>query len=341
MALSLKIRRGSLSPLAAGILLSVLFGLATPAGAQLNPSPSYQVEASASAVGENYLESRRKATRLGFRQAVAEALEDLLGSEVYRKREGSLGEILSRSQSYVRNYVYLEAFDDQENKVSSVKMEVALFIDALLKKLAGMGALSEKASLRSVIILIKEKSLSSSENAQGWDFVPVSEGILGKKFIEEGIKVVDRASIVGLVSDELISKAARGDISAAIDIGFKTGAEIVILGSAISSLIGNSQVAAIKTIQVNLSVKVISTTKSVVVAAKSNFAIAKSSNIVNGELEAFEKVTGKLSGFLLNSMERFWNPEPVASAKPDSSPAKNIPDNKPESKPNPMSMDDL
>ena len=310
------------------------------ADAQMLPSPTYEVEAEASVKNENYLESKRKATRLGFRRAVESAIEDLLGSAAYSKRMGSFGKILSRSQRYVRNYRYLESLDDSENKVSKVKLEVALYIDALQKKLAAMGALSARAGLRSVIILIKERSVAVNESSRGWDYVPISEMVLGQRFIEEGIKVINRSSVVGLVSDESITQAARGNISAAVDIGFRTGAEIVVVGNAISSLIGN-RASAVKTIQANLSLKVISTTKAVVVAAKSDFAITKDTDVINGELDAFEKASDKLSGFILNSILRFWNPQPMASMKQKGAkPSAKVP-SKPEPKPHAMARDEL
>ena len=322
------------------LFLCLLSYGAAPAGAQMVPSPTYEVEAEARVKNENYLESKRKATRLGFRRAVESAIEDLMGPAAYSKRMGSFGKILSRSQRYVRNYRYLESLDDPENQVSKVKLEVALYIDALQKKLAGMGAISARAGLRSVVILIKERSVAVSKSSRGWDYVPTSEMILGQKFIEEGIKVINRRSVVGLVSEESISQAARGNISAAVDIGFRTGAEIVIVGNAISSLIGNTS-SAVKTIQANLSLKVISTTKAVVVAAKSDFAITKDTDIVNGELDAFEKASDKLSGFIYNSIQRFWNPQPVASRKQkEAKPGAKVPP-KPEPKPHPMARDEL
>ena len=150
-----------------------------------------------------------------------------------------------------------------------------------------------------------------------WDYTPIAEVALGQIFIEGGIHAVNRGSIIDLVSEESIKKAAKGDISAAVEIGFKTGAEIVIVGNAVSSLVGGGPSSALKTIQANLSLKAVSTNKSVVIAAKSDFAIVKTTQELKGELEAFESVTRKLSGFLVNAVRRFWNPKPSAKASPN------------------------
>ncbi len=138
---------------------------------------------------------------------------------------------------------------------------------------------------------------------------------MGQKFIEGGIHAVNRGSIVDLISEEAISRAARGDISAAVDIGLKTGAEIVIVGNAVSSLLGSGSSSALKTIQANLSLKAVSTNKAVVIAAKSDFVVVKTTQESKGELEAFVTVSEKLSDFLVEAVRRFWNPKPKALPK--------------------------
>ena len=280
------------------------------------PLSSYEALAEAPTVKENYSASRKTATNRAMRESVRHALQDLLGQSAYNARLGSLKQILARSHRYVRNYRYLDSQDDMENKVSRVKIEVSLYMDALRKKLARLGILSARSGKRSVVILIKEKSFTSRANSSLWDYTPISEVALGQSFIEAGIHAVDRGSIVDLISEETIHRAAGGDISAAVDIGLKTGADVVIVGNAVSALLAGASSSALKTIQASLSLKAVSTNGAVVIAAKSDFAIVKTTQELKGELQAFESVSAKLSGFLVDAVRRFWDPKPRTTATP-------------------------
>ncbi|MGV7221071.1 MAG: hypothetical protein ACQ9MH_06085 [Nitrospinales bacterium] len=299
-----------------------LLFLDQPAESQIAPALSYEAEAEAPTENENYRESRKSATNRAMRRTVQEALQDLLGDPAYAANQGALTQILSRSHRYVRSYNYLESQDDVENKVSRVKIEVTLYIDALRRRLARLGVLSAKSGKRSVVILIIEKSFTSREESSLWDYTPIAEVALGQKFIEDGIHAINRGSIVDLISEETISRAARGDISAAVDIGLQTGAEVVVVGNAVSSILGGPSSSTLKNIQANLSLKVVSTNRGSVIAAKSDFVSVKTSQELKGELQAFELVSEKLSGFLVGAVQRFWNPTArVKSApKPDEAP---------------------
>ena len=289
-----------------------------PAESLIAPALSYEAEAEAPTTNENYRESRKSATNRAMRRTVQEALRDLLGDPAYAANQGVLTQILSRSHRYVRSYNYLESQDDVENKVSRVKIEVSLYIDALRRRLARLGVLSVKSGKRSVIILILEKSFTSREEPSLWDYTPIAEVALGQKFIEGGIHAINRGSIVDLISEETISRAARGDVSAAVDIGLQAGAEIVVVGNAVSSILGGPNSSTLKNIQANLSLKMVSTNRASVIAAKSDFASVKTSQELKGELQAFELVSEKLSGFLVEAARRFWNPTARVKSAPKS-----------------------
>ena len=299
----------------------LLFCWGQPADSQIAPALSYEAEAEAPTVNENYRESRKSATNRAMRKSVQEALQDLLGDPAYAANRESLTQILSRSHRYVKSYNYLESVDDEDNKVSRVKIEVFLYIDALRRRLARLGVLSAKSRKKSVVILIIEKSFTSREDSSLWDYTPIAEVALGQKFIEGGIHAINRGSIVDLISEETISRAAKGDVSAAVEIGLQAGAEIVVVGNAVSSISGRTN-STLKNIQANLSLKVISTNRSSVIAAKSDFASVKTTQELKGELQAFELVSEKLSGFLVDAVRRFWNPSTrtKSSPKPDVAP---------------------
>ena len=88
--------------------------------------------------------------------------------------------------------------------------------------------------------------------------------------------------------------------------GLTTGADIVILGTAVSSLREGKEQNDIKTVQANINVKVISTLESSLIAAKTDFSTIKHEQALQAELEAFDIASKKLAGFLIPSFQRYW-----------------------------------
>ena len=135
--------------------------------------------------------------------------------------------------------------------------------------------------------------------------------------------MVLRDSIRGLTSEETVVKAAQGDIISAVDIGLMTGAEIVIVGNAVSSLLDENADTGLQPVQTSMSLKAVSAPTSTIIAAKSEFASAALKDPVEGENEAFEKVSAKMAGFLLKSIRRYWNKDteaPPAPSRPSTPP---------------------
>ncbi len=129
--------------------------------------------------------------------------------------------------------------------------------------------------------------------------------------------MIRRDRVANLVTEDRVRFAARGDINAAVDIGLKAGAGIVIVGNAASTSQTGSANGPVS-VQANLSVKAVSVIDSKVIAAKSDFASARAVDPVNGELQAFEIVGEKMGDFLETTIKRYWRPKdnPDAPVKP-------------------------
>ena len=213
----------------------------------------------------------------------------------------------------MKQYRFLEAEDSTIEKLSLVRLEVVLYKDEINRELSLLGMVTSNIKPRSVIILILERSLSSDMPAEFWDYVPIAEVALLQKFLSAGVTVVGREVVRDLVDEQVVIQAARGDISSAVEIGMKAGADVVIVGSAISSREDDGASEGAINIRANLNLKAISSTQAIVVAAKSDFATVKAFEEFNGELKAFEVVSKKIFGFMLGALNRYWEPQ----AEPD------------------------
>ncbi|MEC7640614.1 MAG: hypothetical protein VYC17_00510 [Nitrospinota bacterium] len=283
---------------------------------EVSSVPIYDVMAEVDVLGDNYVKARQQAVNAAMREAVKVALEEMLGSEVYKANHRLLRKTIARARRYVRGYRFLESNDNSVEMIVEVHLEVTLFTEILRKKLLALGILTAPGAEGTVVILIKENSVSVPDETGFWDHIPFAETALAKGFEGAGFLVVKRNKLRGRVSEETALEAVHGDIETATDIGLKTGADMVIVGNAISKRMSGQSALDLQTVRANISLKVVSPSNSVIIAAKSDFATADGEDVVTGEQEAFDKVCEKLSGFLVDSIRKHRDKKTEIPATP-------------------------
>ena len=274
--------------------------------AQQNLGDVYEGAATVQVQGENYVVARKKALNLALKNGLTEALKEAMGDEEFEGSQGDLRKILRRASSYVKSYRFAEAHDDPFGKTSEVRLEMRFFSSAVRQALARLGVVTGLVSENKLVVLIKETSFTSAPVTSFWDIFPISETQLVKNLMEEGIEVIGREQVREMVSETTVLNAIKGDLKSARSIGLKTGADIVIVGTAVSSLRGKTAVEEIKTVQANINVKVVSTLESSLIAAKTDFSTIKHEYALQAELEAFDNASEKLADFLIPSFHRYW-----------------------------------
>ena len=266
----------------------------------------YEGFATVQVQGENYVVARKKAVNRALKNGLEEALKEMMGEEEFEASQRDLRKILRRASSYVKSYRFADAHDDQFEKTSEVRLEMRFFSSAVNQALAGLGVITGPVSENKLVVLIKEASFTSAPVTSFWDIFPISETQLVKNLMEEGIEVIGRDQVRKMVSERTVLNAIKGDLNSARSIGLKTGADIVIVGTAVSSLRGKSAEEDIKTVQANINVKVVSTLESSLIAAKADFSTIKHEYALQAELKAFDNASEKLADFLIPSFHRYW-----------------------------------
>lgn len=309
------------------LVLLLVFGLlaetglwATPVSAQIEDALVYESFGQATARRENYVRAQKLAIEYAFQNGLKQALRDMIGEKIFQSNRKKLKGMLKRSGKYVQSYRFLESSDSSVEKISRVHLEVTFFKDAILHKLNALEILKSVIKKHSVIVLVNERSLSSESPPDFWDYVPIAEVALMQAFLSSGIKVVGREFAREQVDEQLVLDAAHGDVNAAVDIGLKVGADLVIVGNAVSSRLGEPKDGEPVNIQANLSLRAVSTLQSVVIAARSDFATAQGEDDFKGELKAFDMVGKKMSSILVESIRRYWKPKPKLPPKISAAP---------------------
>ena len=287
--------------------------------AQFDFESSYEVAAEVSVVKNNFVQAREKAVKIALKSALEQELRAFLGDEEFEYNFLEMQKMLRKSEKYVKSYRFLEAKDDPIKLVSQVKLEVILFQDAVNNYLSRKGVAMGLDEGKQVVVLINESGLSSDSQLNFWEAMPISETSITRNFIEAGIPVVKRAFIRYAIPEKVIMKAVKGDISAAVNIGLKAGADVVIVGNATSVTLDNVQLQGPQPVRVAISLKAVSSYNSMLIAAKSDFATVSRNEVFASELEAFHRAGSKLTEFLIPAIETYWQ---VGDAKKE---AKQIP----------------
>ena len=278
----------------------------TTAVAQFDSESFYEVIAEVPVHKNNFVQAREKAVKIALKLALEQDLREFLGDDEYERNRQEIQRIFRKSEKYVKSYRFLEANDDPVKLVSQVKLEVVLFQDAVNNYLGQIGVTTGLEDKKQVVILINESSLSSDGELLFWETMPISETSLTRNLIEEGIPVVRRSFMRYAISKEIVISAMKGDLSAAVKIGLKAGADIVIVGNATSILLTDGQVQSQQAVRVAISIKVVSSHQSTLIAAKSDFATAAGNKVLAGELEAFHRAGKKLTEFLVPVIQKHW-----------------------------------
>ncbi len=290
------------------------------------PQLVFEAEGKSSVKNENYVKSRALAEDYAFQNAFVLALQDILGERTYHRKRGVLKKMLKQPKKYINRYRYLEVYDSEVEQFSRVKLEVVFFPEAINRELSRLGILSSLVKPNTALVLINERSLSAEVPPDFWDYVPISEVVMLQKFLAAGVNVTTREILSELIDESEVYEAIQGDLDAAVDIGLKAKVDIVIVGTAVTTRLGekppedpDAELGEKKpsgpvTVQANLTLRAVSTIQSTVIAARSDFALVEAEEEFEGELQAFEVVGKKMAGFFLETMKRFWEPKPQPEA---------------------------
>ena len=141
------------------ILMFMIFGQAVMSFAQFDLDESYEVSVEVPVVQNDFVKARKKAVSIALRSALEQDLREILGEDEFEQNRQEIQKILKVSNKYVKSYRFIEAYDDSVELMSSIKLEVNLFQDAINKTLSRRGVAAGFEGMEQVMNLINERSL--------------------------------------------------------------------------------------------------------------------------------------------------------------------------------------
>jgi len=187
------------------------------------------------AIGDDIGKAEDEALADAKRNAVEQGVGVFVKAESLGRNYEMVREtILTRSEGYIRWWSRVEGsrLIDRKNGLLRIKIRATVSLLGLVQDLSEMEAVYEAIQRPRVMVVLREKNLGKLSP----DEHP-AETALTQQLQEKGFDVVDRDAVSALKkSDQLLHGLLQGDRRLAALIGHETGAEILVVGSAVSSV---------------------------------------------------------------------------------------------------------
>lgn len=206
----------------------------TPAAA-VTPAPSDGTEVlaeGAAAIEGDLGIARDRAIRDALRKAVEQGVGSYVTSETRVQNYQLLSDrIYSQAQGYVSSYKVLGEW--QESGLYRVAIRARVKLDQLQSDLAAIGLLLEEQGRPRVMVVVKEldnpTDFTVSDKMMSQDLL---ETMILDAFATKGFPVVDAATVAANLKRDQLRAILAGDDAAAQALGQRTGAEVVVAGTA-------------------------------------------------------------------------------------------------------------
>ncbi|MDY6791390.1 MAG: hypothetical protein SWH54_08995 [Thermodesulfobacteriota bacterium] len=223
-------------------------------------------------------------------KAKREAVEIGIGTILYSQTEIKNFElqkdvILTKTVGSVKKYDILQQ-EKKPDHTFYVKIQAVVSLAGIKADLAALKILLESMDKPRMMVVIREKNARNAESA------------IIDYLTEKGIELVDPAVVAALMNknDQLITRAADGDPSAAAKIGTSNGAEYILVGKVTKSTGENALLKESGLIsgQAGITAKVVDCSNGKIIASKSTRSAAAHISEKTARNLAAEKAGKKL-----------------------------------------------
>lgn len=297
------------------LILSIIFTLNIFAQSQ----EVIEVEAigDGSIIANDLAKARDDAIQDALRNAVEQTVGMLISSETITQNFMTIDDkIYSRSTGYVHKYDITS--EGKENEfVYRVKIKAIVKKGMIIDDLAAIGLLLRRKNLPRVMVIIQENNLSTKSGTVIDMNLNTSETKLMEIMMEKGFTFVDMEAVKMKIDRTTALAAISGDVDAAKNLGLMFGAEIVILGKAVSSVATGMEkmLGNMKSCQADITLRVIDVSNGEIIAVGSQHGSAVHIDEITGGNEAIKKATELAAKDIMGKILKRWQSDVQGSNK--------------------------
>jgi len=287
------------------LLLSPISGLAQ----QDMNSRIIEADGAGVVINDDLALARDNAINDSLRKAVEQAVGTVISSEtIVQNYEVINDRIYARSQGYVQNYTLLK--ENVSDSLYRVQVRATVALGTIKDDLRALGLLMARKGMPRIMVLMAEQNVGQARPSYFWQAVDlsVSENVIQMNFLKDGFTFVDRATLEGKIKNITIRGNEMSN-SAAIRLGKEVDAELVIVGKAFAKYAGNIAGTTMKSLQSDVTARVIRTDNGVVIASAMEHGAAVHIDDITGGSEAIKKASEKLAENLKVQIIDKWQAE--------------------------------
>ena len=262
-------------------------------------------------IGADRAAARDKAIEDALRRAVEQAVGTMVQSETTVENYKLLSDrIYSNSSGYVKRYNVVS--ENAEGNLFRVRIEAEVDSGNLNSDLAAIGLLQRRMKYPRVVVMIAEDNIMRTGY---WEQIYTlsnsqSEAILIERLKEKGFNVVDPGYLRKSVSGNEAREAWQGNQRVAGGIGKKLGAEIAIVGQAISTRASNNIYGSdLLSMSTTINVQAVKAGTGEIMAQASGQGTAAHINEVVALQESMKKASGNIADGIIDGILQTWERE--------------------------------
>lgn len=258
--------------------------------------------------GSDSLIGKDRAIKDALVKAVEQAVGTMISAETRVQNYQVLNdEIFTKTEGYVENYKILN--ENQGKNVYEVTIQASIATGPIKGKLDALGLLLRQVGKPRIMILIAEQNIGKQNYHYWWGQprgeqadLTVTENTIMDLFREKGFDFVDHEAQSKNIKVAPAYRIADLNDRAAITLGKQADAEVVIVGKALAKSVGSVAGTAMKSVQANISLRVIQTDNGVVLSSDSEHSAAVHIDEVTGGVEALKKASAKISEKIMDDI---------------------------------------
>jgi hypothetical protein len=289
----------------------IFFGIFSMFAAFLSAQTNTVTAEGVATIGNDRAAARDRAIEDALRRAVEQAVGTMVESETSTENYQLLSDkIYSRSSGYVKHYDVVS--EQAEGNLLRVRIEADVDSGNLNSDLAAIGLLQRRMKYPRVVVMIAEDNIMQTSY---WDQVyslsnSQSESVVISKLKEKGFKVVDPGYLRKSVSAGEAKAAWQGNDEAAGRIGTKVGAEIAIVGQAISTRAANNIAGSdLLSMSTTINIAAVKSGTGEVIAQASGQGTAAHINEVAALQQSLQKAADKAGDSIIDGILQTWQKE--------------------------------
>ena len=292
------------------LIISLLFSISTLLYAQ-QPQEAKQVVANGlgAILAGDEVKAREDAISAALRNAVEQVVGTMIESDVLVENYQTVEDkIYTRTAGYVQQYDIIST-NKQSDNVLEVTVRAMVKLSDLRNDLQGIGVLISRKGKPRTMVLIDERNITTNYHQLIAD-LNTTETTIMNEMMNLGFPFVDAVQAKKNIARDMAQAAIQGDAAVAASIATRLGAEILIIGTAISKEASGTPAvvrnAGFKSCQANINLRVIRADDATIIAVASAHDRAAHIDEITGGSLALEKAAKKASKELAEKIIKVW-----------------------------------